>query len=129
MKTKQTVISRFENMGRLPNYDFIARLPLALGHTPGMTLCGDYMAVVPIEKQNFIKELAEKENISTRKFIQDILPLLGGLIQAGQERGEIRKQSDNQHTANTPEVFAPRTLADIGLTEPCLMLKYGLENC
>lgn len=73
MNTKQSVISRFENMGRLPNYDFIARLSLALSHSPGMTLYGDYMAVVPLEKQSFIKELADKENISTKKFVQTIL--------------------------------------------------------
>jgi transcriptional regulator with XRE-family HTH domain len=73
MNTKQSVISRFENMGRLPNYDFIARLSLALNHSPGMTLYGDYMAVVPLEKQSFIKELADKENISTKKYVQAIL--------------------------------------------------------
>lgn len=73
MDTKQSVISRFENMGRLPNYDFIARLSLALSHSPGMTLYGDYMAVVPLEKQSFIKELADKENISTKKFVQAVL--------------------------------------------------------
>ncbi len=73
MNTKQSVISRFENMGRLPNYDFIARLSLALSHSPGMTLYGDYMAVVPLEKQSFIKELADKENISTKKLVQTIL--------------------------------------------------------
>ena len=73
MKTCQSVISRFENIGRLPSYDFIARLALALGHSPGMTLYGDYMAVVPIEKQNIIKEMADKENISTKKLVQTIL--------------------------------------------------------
>ena len=73
MQTRQSVISRFENMGRLPNYDFIARLSKAFDHSPGMTLYGDYMAVVPIEKQPLIKKLADKENISTRKFVQVIL--------------------------------------------------------
>lgn len=73
MKTTQSVISRFENMGRLPNYDFIARLAAALGHSPGMTLYGDYMAVVPFEKQIFIKKMANEENISTRKFVQKLL--------------------------------------------------------
>lgn len=73
MNTKQSVISRFENMGRLPNYDFIARLSIALGHIPGITLQGDYMAIVPLEKQQFIKELAEQENTPTRKFVQKIL--------------------------------------------------------
>jgi transcriptional regulator with XRE-family HTH domain len=73
MKTRQSVISRFENMGRLPNYDFIVRLALALEHVPGMTLYGDYMAVVPIEKQSLIKKLAQKENTSTSKFVQNLL--------------------------------------------------------
>ena len=73
MKTKQSVISRFENMGRLPNYDFIARLSLALNHSPGITLYGDYMAVVPLEKQNVIKEISENEGVSTKKIVQSIL--------------------------------------------------------
>ena len=73
MKTKQSVISRFENMGRRPNYDFISRLAIALGHPLGMTLYGDYMAVVPEEKQTVVKELAEKENLSTYEFIQELL--------------------------------------------------------
>lgn len=73
MKTKQSVISRFENMGRLPNYDFISRLSSALGHKLGITLCGDYMAVVPISKQNFIKQMAEKMNVTTERFIKDLL--------------------------------------------------------
>jgi len=73
MNTTQSVISRFENMGRIPSYDFIARLSIALNNKPGMTLSGDYMAVVPLEKQSLIKELADKENISTKKYVQAIL--------------------------------------------------------
>jgi transcriptional regulator with XRE-family HTH domain len=73
MDTRQSVISRFENMGRTPNYDFIARLALALGHTPGMTLFGDFMAVVPFDKQSLIKKMAENENVSTVKYVQDLL--------------------------------------------------------
>jgi transcriptional regulator with XRE-family HTH domain len=73
MKTRQSVISRFENMGRLPNYDFISRLSSALEHKLGMTLYGDYMAVVPIDKQDLIKEMANKEKKTTEKFIQDLL--------------------------------------------------------
>lgn len=73
MNTTQSVISRFENMGRLPSYDFVARLSQSLGHSLGMTLMGDFMAVVPIEKQNFIVEESKKKNISTNKFIQGLL--------------------------------------------------------
>lgn len=73
MKTRQSVISRFENMGRIPNYKFIARLSLALGHAPGMTLHGDYMGVVPIKDQQLVREMADKENMSTQRFVQSII--------------------------------------------------------
>ena len=65
MGSKQSVISRFENMGRLPSYDFISRLAMALGHSPGMTLYGEYMAIIPLAKQGLIKDRAEREGIST----------------------------------------------------------------
>lgn len=73
MKTRQSVISRFENMGRVPSYDLIARLSYALDNKPGITLYGDYMVVVSPEKQYFIKELANRENIPIRKFVQNLL--------------------------------------------------------
>ena len=73
MSTKQSVISRFENMGRLPSYDFIARLSIALGHSPGMTLYGEYMAVIPLAKQSLVKERATIEGLSTQKFVERIV--------------------------------------------------------
>ena len=61
MNTKQSVISRFENLdGRLPSYDFIARLSAALGHSPGMTLYGDWTGygatLTPRRGQGFGRE-------------------------------------------------------------------------
>ncbi len=73
LSTKQSVISRFENMGRLPSYDFIARLAIALGHSPGMTLYGEYMAVIPLAKQELIKQRAEREGFSTQAFVERII--------------------------------------------------------
>jgi transcriptional regulator with XRE-family HTH domain len=74
MGTKQSVISRFENLdGRLPSYDFIARLSFALGHTPGMTLFGDFMATVPLEQQPLVKDLASREGTSSRAFVESLL--------------------------------------------------------
>ncbi len=97
MKTRQSVISRFENMGRLPNYDFIARLSIALGHIPGMTLYGDYMAVVPNDKQELIKELAEKEKMSTVKYVQN-------LLEQGINKVSIYKNT-MPYSASFPEVL------------------------
>ena len=73
MKTSQSVISRFENLGRIPSYDFIAKLSIALGHVPGITLYGDYMATVPIEKHDLIVKIAKENSISTQKLVQIIL--------------------------------------------------------
>ena len=73
MKTKQSVISRFENMGRKPNYDFIARLSIALGHSPGITLYGEYMAVVPQDKQALIKHMAAGKAVPTQRFVEQLL--------------------------------------------------------
>lgn len=73
MKTKQSVISRFENMGRKPNYDFIARLSIALGHAPGMTLYGEYMAVVSQDKHESVKRMAADEGVPTQKFVEQLL--------------------------------------------------------
>jgi len=73
MRTTQSVISRFENMGRLPNYDFVARLSQALGHAPGMTLFGEYMAVVPPAMQAFVKQKAEENKTSVQRYTQRLL--------------------------------------------------------
>ena len=73
MRTRQSVISRLENMGRIPNYKFLSRLAIALGHPLGTTFYGDFMAVVPEKNQEKIKELAVIENISTQDFTQKLL--------------------------------------------------------
>jgi len=73
MKTRQSVISRFENMGRIPNYDFVARLAIALGHAPGMTLYGDYMATVPLSKQEAVRVKAAENGVSTRTYVESLM--------------------------------------------------------
>jgi transcriptional regulator with XRE-family HTH domain len=73
MKTRQSVISRFENLGRVPSYDFIARMAISLGHQPGMTLYGDYMTTVPLKQQDQVKENATKAGISTQTYLSRLL--------------------------------------------------------
>jgi transcriptional regulator with XRE-family HTH domain len=73
LKTKQSVISRFENLGRLPSYDFLTRLSKVYGHKLGITLYGDFMAVVPLEKQELVKQWAKEKNQQTDNYIQELL--------------------------------------------------------
>jgi len=73
LKTKQSVISRFENLGRLPSYEFLTRLSKVYGHKLGVTLYGDFMAVVPLEKQELVKQWAKEKNQQTDNFIQELL--------------------------------------------------------
>ena len=73
LRTTQSVISRFENMGRLPSYDFLARMAQAFKDNLGITLSGNFMAVVPLEKQQFIDQLAKKEKQETQTFVQGLL--------------------------------------------------------
>lgn len=73
MGTTQSVISRFENMGRVPSYDFIARMAIALGHAPGMTLNGDFMYTVPTEMQDNVSQAAELSGKSTQEFLRKFL--------------------------------------------------------
>jgi transcriptional regulator with XRE-family HTH domain len=73
MGTMQSAISRFENMGREPGYKFIARMAQALGHAPGVTLYGDFMAIVKPELQEKLRDLAESEGKTTQTYLHEIL--------------------------------------------------------
>lgn len=47
MKTKQSVVSRFENLGRSPSLKWLIKIAEALGTRFRATIHGDYMYVVP----------------------------------------------------------------------------------
>jgi transcriptional regulator with XRE-family HTH domain len=93
MKTRQSVISRFENLGRVPSYDFIARMSIALGHKPGLTLYGDYMATVPVEKHELVMKKATEKGMSTQEYVLTIL-------KEAMQRAELP-----QSPTNTPGVW------------------------
>lgn len=61
------------------------------------------------------KKDAELQNIIAEQKLRT-QRILGTLIEEGQANGEIRKQSDNQHTANSSMEFAPKNLNEVGLT-------------
>lgn len=61
------------------------------------------------------KKDAELQNIVAEQKLRT-QRVLGRLIQEGQKNGEIRKQSHNQHTANSSMEFAPKQLSDLGVS-------------
>lgn len=73
MDTKQSVISRFENMRRKPNYDFLVRLAHELGCNPKMYLDGDFSVQVPYELREKLLEIAEKKNVDIEKYLIDCI--------------------------------------------------------
>lgn len=73
MDTKQTAVSRFEHLGRKPSYDFMVRLAGALGHELGLTIHGEYMAVVDEENRPEVARIAETSGKKTRDVVSDLL--------------------------------------------------------
>lgn len=73
MDTKQTSVSRFEHLGRKPSYDFMVRLAHALGHQLGLTVHGEYMAVVDEEDRPVVARIAETSGKMTRDVVSDLL--------------------------------------------------------
>lgn len=73
METKQSVISRFENMGRTPNYDFIVRLANSLGGKAKIYLDGDFSVQVPYELRKKVLDIISKRKISLDNYLIDSL--------------------------------------------------------
>jgi transcriptional regulator with XRE-family HTH domain len=73
LETTQSVISRFENLGRKPGYDFIKRVIEKLGGELLITLSGNYTLVVPKELREKVDKLASKEGFNTKGFLNYLL--------------------------------------------------------
>ena len=73
MGSRQSVISRFENMGRKPSYEFLVRFARALGGQLGLTLNGQYCAVAPAEYRASIDALAERDRTTTNDIVLNAL--------------------------------------------------------
>lgn len=73
INSKQSVISRFINMGRLPSYDFLIRLSKALDGKLGITFNDNYMATLPIEKFDKVTYYSNLNKVSTKSFLQNLL--------------------------------------------------------
>lgn len=69
METKQSVISRFENLGRTPNYDFLVRLAHGLGCNPKMYLDGDASVQVPYELRDKLEAIVSSKKITIEDYL------------------------------------------------------------
>jgi|GEM_PF-2805325 len=74
MGTKQSVISRFESMGRKPNYDFLYRMAKALNGELGITFDSDYL-IKDDKIKSKIKEFANNRGLTVEEIIGEIISL------------------------------------------------------
>lgn len=73
MKTTQSVISRFENMGRKPSFEFMQRLAEALGGKLHLTIHGDYTLTASKEHREQLDLLSEQKNRSPKEILEEFL--------------------------------------------------------
>jgi transcriptional regulator with XRE-family HTH domain len=69
----QSVISRFENLGRQPSIGFLERIAKALDLKLSATLNGDFMYIVPYRLQSFVKQSAEAQDLDSRKYLTNTI--------------------------------------------------------
>ena len=67
--TTQSVISRFENLGRNPSLDFLNRVASALGHKLCVTIFGEYCHLLTAEQRESVERIAETRDESKQEII------------------------------------------------------------
>lgn len=73
MGTTQSVISRFENLGRTPNYDFIVRLAHALDCDAKIFLDGNYVVQVPQDLRNKLDKIIADKKTSIEAYLTNCI--------------------------------------------------------
>jgi len=73
MGTKQPVISRFENSGRKPSYEFMERLAKALGGNLYITIHGDYTLTASKEYRKKLDLLSKETGKSPQELMMNFL--------------------------------------------------------
>jgi len=73
LRTRQSAISRFENLGRKPGFDFLYRVAKALGGKLFITIHGRYAALVPRKYREFIDELAQEQGENPETVVKNLL--------------------------------------------------------
>lgn len=75
LNVSKSYITQLFTCDKVINLKLIAQIQDTFGISFGITLNGEYMAVVPIKEQPFIKKLAEEENIPTKDYVQNLLDI------------------------------------------------------
>ncbi len=73
INSTQSVISRFENLGRQPSIAFLERIAKALELNLRATLNGDYMYVVPYRLQTYIRQSAETQEAPIGEYLRNAI--------------------------------------------------------
>jgi len=71
--TNQGVIARFENIGRIPTYDFLIRLCRTLGTELFMSVNGEYTVVVPDELREVVDKISMDRNEDRSVFLVNLI--------------------------------------------------------
>jgi transcriptional regulator with XRE-family HTH domain len=71
--TRQSAISRFENLGRKPGFDFLQKVARALGGKLFITIHGQYAALVPRKYREFVDRLARGRNTAPEAVVRELL--------------------------------------------------------
>lgn len=73
MTTLQSVISRFENMGREPTIKFLNKMAKALNHSLGITLYGEFTATVEPNLHDRLRHTLNNENKVIKSYLTKLL--------------------------------------------------------
>ena len=73
LETTQSVVSRFENLGRQPTIKFVERVAKALGLRFRATLDGEFMYLVPKSIQQDVRVQAERSDQSVSDYLSSQL--------------------------------------------------------
>ena len=115
MDTRQSVISRFENLGRKPSYDFLSRLAQVFGGKLGLTLSGQYCALAPTKYRAQIRAEAQRRGIATDEVVMEAL--ISGLIfttwpldprSSPGVPGETAEVPDTDNEVQEPDLMRPQ---------------------
>jgi transcriptional regulator with XRE-family HTH domain len=102
--TNQSVIARFETLGRLPTYDFLVRLCNALGSQLFLSVNGEYTVVVPDELRVVVDRVSKEMNEEKSVFLVNLM------IDSLNKLNRITREVDSIQCGANGDIFSERQL-------------------